>query len=81
MLRYRQRTTPTDGKIKKKYRRLPTLNMQGRAQSVAQRHIDIHAVEKSPNSTQFEYKKHRETRLVVCLCVSWAFGDALYCNK
>lgn len=41
------------------------------------RHIDIHAVEKSPNSKQFEYKKHRETSLVVCLCVSWAFGDAL----
>lgn len=27
------------------------------------RHIDIHAVEKSPNSTQFEYKKHRETTI------------------
>jgi hypothetical protein len=45
------------------------------------RRNDIHAVEKSPSSKQFEYKKHRETRLVVCLCVSWAFGDALYCNK
>jgi len=80
MLRYQQRITPTDGKINN--RRLHDVKGGERqAQSVAQRHIDIHAVEKSPNSKQFEYKKHGETRLVVCLCVSWAFGDALYCNK